>query len=90
MSAAIRLDGRSLTRQPVARCASVELAAVVVAGRGARGRFRRAGAARGADYGVNTGFGSNADKLLGAHRLREQLPGSTSEAQMLPEELQRT
>ena len=26
-------------------------------------------------YGVTTGFGSNADKLLGAHRLREELPG---------------
>jgi histidine ammonia-lyase len=27
-------------------------------------------------YGVTTGFGSNADKLLGAHRLRDELPGS--------------
>lgn len=26
-------------------------------------------------YGVTTGFGSNADKLLGAHRLRDELPG---------------
>jgi histidine ammonia-lyase len=26
-------------------------------------------------YGVTTGFGSNADKLLGAHRVREELPG---------------
>ncbi|MCW8806499.1 MAG: aromatic amino acid lyase, partial [Rhodanobacter sp.] len=25
-------------------------------------------------YGVTTGFGSNADKLLGAHRLRDELP----------------
>ncbi|MDE2246228.1 MAG: aromatic amino acid lyase [Xanthomonadaceae bacterium] len=27
-------------------------------------------------YGVTTGFGSNADKLLGAHRLRDELPGA--------------
>jgi histidine ammonia-lyase len=26
-------------------------------------------------YGVTTGFGSNADKLLGAHRLRDELQG---------------
>ncbi len=26
-------------------------------------------------YGVTTGFGSNADKLLGAHRQRDELPG---------------
>ena len=26
-------------------------------------------------YGVTTGFGSNADKLLGAHRARDGLPG---------------
>jgi len=26
-------------------------------------------------YGVTTGFGSNADKLLGGHRLRDELPG---------------
>ncbi|MBS0566764.1 MAG: aromatic amino acid lyase, partial [Proteobacteria bacterium] len=25
-------------------------------------------------YGVTTGFGSNADKLLGAHRARDELP----------------
>ncbi len=28
-------------------------------------------------YGVTTGFGSNADKLLGAHRARDELPGAT-------------
>ena len=26
-------------------------------------------------YGVSTGFGSNADRLLGAHRVRDGLPG---------------
>ena len=30
-------------------------------------------------YGVTTGFGSNADKLLGAHRARDELPGGNSE-----------
>ncbi|MCG6118027.1 MAG: aromatic amino acid ammonia-lyase [Aquimonas sp.] len=27
-------------------------------------------------YGVTTGFGSNADRLLGAHRARDELPGA--------------
>ncbi|MEO7148476.1 MAG: aromatic amino acid ammonia-lyase, partial [Rhodanobacteraceae bacterium] len=42
-------------------------------------------------YGVTTGFGSNADKLLGAHRARDELPGGNPESRddTLPEELQR-
>ncbi len=41
-------------------------------------------------YGVTTGFGSNADKLLGAHRLRDELPGGHPDAPegSLMEELQ--
>lgn len=41
-------------------------------------------------YGVTTGFGSNADKLLGAHRARDELPGSQGEQGQptLMEELQ--
>jgi histidine ammonia-lyase len=41
-------------------------------------------------YGVNTGFGSNADKLLGAHRARDELPGGNPELRegTLLEELQ--
>ncbi|HET9817574.1 MAG TPA: aromatic amino acid ammonia-lyase [Rhodanobacteraceae bacterium] len=41
-------------------------------------------------YGVTTGFGSNADKLLGAHRARDELPGGNpgSRNGTLPEELQ--
>jgi len=41
-------------------------------------------------YGVTTGFGSNADKLLGAHRLRDELPnGNPHETEgTLLEELQ--
>ena len=41
-------------------------------------------------YGVTTGFGSNADKLLGAHRVRDELPGSRGQVPegTLMEELQ--
>jgi histidine ammonia-lyase len=41
-------------------------------------------------YGVTTGFGSNADKLLGAHRLRDELPGGNPQKseRTLLEELQ--
>jgi histidine ammonia-lyase len=39
-------------------------------------------------YGVSTGFGSNADKLLGAHPLRDSLPGATRSGRSLHEELQ--
>lgn len=41
-------------------------------------------------YGVNTGFGSNADKLLGARRARDDLPGGNPEPidRSLMEELQ--
>lgn len=41
-------------------------------------------------YGVTTGFGSNADRLLGAHRARDELPGGHPDAPegTLMEELQ--
>ena len=41
-------------------------------------------------YGVTTGFGSYADKLLGAHRARDELPGGNPEKRegTLLEELQ--
>ena len=41
-------------------------------------------------YGVTTGFGSNADKLLGAHRARDELPSGNPEPRegTLLEELQ--
>ncbi len=38
-------------------------------------------------YGVTTGFGSNADKLLGAHRARAGLPGAPATEGSLVEEL---
>jgi histidine ammonia-lyase len=85
----IRLDGQSLTRDQVvavAYGASVELDSKQLQ------KVQRA-----ADfladqvqkqepiYGVSTGFGSNADKLLGAHRLRQ----STDANESVLEELQR-
>ena len=41
-------------------------------------------------YGVTTGFGSNADKLLGARRVRDELPGGNPDPRddSLAEELQ--
>ncbi|HEX7370319.1 MAG TPA: aromatic amino acid lyase [Rhodanobacteraceae bacterium] len=91
----IRLDGGSLTRADV----------LAVAKHGARVELDAAQLAevqRAADfiaekvrygepiYGVTTGFGSNADKLLGAHRARDELPGGNPDPreESLPEELQ--
>lgn len=81
MSDVIKLDGNSLTRAQlveVARGALVELDA------GALQKVERAAqflaqqvAGEEPIYGVSTGFGSNADKLLGAHPLRDELPGAT-------------
>jgi len=39
-------------------------------------------------YGVSTGFGSNADRLLGAHPLRDELPGAAPSGRSLTSELQ--
>jgi histidine ammonia-lyase len=79
---AVHLDGRSLTRAQlvaVARGASVELddgalrdvarAADFLAGKVEQGQ---------PIYGVSTGFGSNADKLLGGHPLRGNEAGGHS------------
>ncbi|HEY0660564.1 MAG TPA: aromatic amino acid lyase [Lysobacter sp.] len=89
----VRLDGRSLTRAQlvaVARGAGVELAAEQLPAVKRAADFLAEQARREEPiYGVNTGFGSNADKLLGAHRLREQLPGATQSSETLHEELQR-
>ncbi|MCA0198495.1 MAG: aromatic amino acid lyase [Proteobacteria bacterium] len=89
----ILLDGHSLTRQ---RLAAVADGARVELDPGALEAVARA-----ADflaeqvrreepiYGVSTGFGSNADKLLGAYPLRDELPGATPSGRSLHEELQR-
>ncbi|NII10329.1 aromatic amino acid ammonia-lyase [Oleiagrimonas sp. C23AA] len=81
--AIIELDGDSLTRDQVAavaRGADVSLAEHGLA------RVEKAAAFL-ADkvhcgepiYGVTTGFGSNADKLLGAHRARQDLQGAATD-----------
>lgn len=93
MTATVRLDGRSLTR---AQLVSVAHGAKVVLD-----PAQLPAVARAADflaeqvrreepiYGVSTGFGSNADRLLGAHHLRDQLPGAQRSQETLHEELQR-
>ncbi len=91
----ILLDGRSLKREQVAAVARgtaridldpdqlkrVERTATFLADQVKRGE---------PIYGVTTGFGSNADKLLGAHRARDELPGGHPDATdgTLMEELQ--
>ena len=89
----IHLDGSSLTRAQmlaVAHGAMVELDA---------GQLQKV--QRTADflseqvqkqepiYGVTTGFGSNADRLLGSRRVRDGLPGTEPKSETLLEELQR-
>jgi histidine ammonia-lyase len=88
----VLLDGRSLTRGQlveVAHGAKLELDP------GALQAVERAAAFLAEQvrreepiYGVSTGFGSNADKLLGAHPLRDELPGATPSGRSLHEELQ--
>ncbi|TWT23412.1 aromatic amino acid lyase [Luteimonas marina] len=88
----VLLDGKSLTRDQL-----------VMVAHGAKVRLDEAAlrdVARAADflaeqvrreepiYGVSTGFGSNADKLLGAHPLRDELPGAAKSGRSLHEELQ--
>ena len=89
----IRLDGLSLTHEQLVMVASgapVELDpraldAVARAAAFLADLVRREEPI----YGVSTGFGSNADKLLGAHPLRDELPGATPSGRSLHEELQR-
>ena len=89
----VRLNGRSLTRAQlvaVARGALVELdeaqlPAVARAAEFLAEQVRREEPI----YGVSTGFGSNADRLLGARRQREALPGEAHRGETLHAELQR-
>lgn len=80
MTRTIALDGQSLTRAQlveVANGAGVELAADALRRVERAARFLARQVAREEPiYGVSTGFGSNADKLLGAHPLRDELPGA--------------
>ncbi|MEO6228241.1 MAG: aromatic amino acid ammonia-lyase [Thermomonas sp.] len=88
----IELDGVSLTREQlvaVANGAQVTLseASLVAVSRAAEflaEQVRREEPI----YGVSTGFGSNADKLLGAHPLRDELPGGVRSGRSLHIELQ--
>jgi len=91
----IGLDGASLTRAQVAAIARGEAAITLAPEQ--LGRVQRTAdfladqVKRGEPiYGVTTGFGSNADKLLGAHRARDELPGGNPEVheRTLMEELQ--
>ncbi|KRD39319.1 MULTISPECIES: aromatic amino acid ammonia-lyase [unclassified Lysobacter] len=89
----IQLDGRSLTRAQlvaVAYGAQVELAAAQLPAVQRAADFLAEQVRREEPiYGVSTGFGSNADRLLGAHHLRDQLPGAQASGETLHEELQR-
>ncbi|HXH01559.1 MAG TPA: aromatic amino acid lyase [Xanthomonadaceae bacterium] len=88
----IRLDGKSLTRAQliaVARGASVSLnsEALQAVQRAADFLAEQVGRQEPL-YGVSTGFGSNADKLLGAWPLRDELPGAVQSGRSLHQELQ--
>jgi len=94
MTNSILLDGNSLTRDHVsaiARGAKVELdrAQLVRVQRAADFLADKVSCGE-PIYGVTTGFGSNADKLLGAHRVRDELPGGNPQprSETLLEELQ--
>ena len=89
----IRLDGQSLTRDQlveIALGASVGLDAHAMKAVSRAAEFLAEQVRREEPiYGVSTGFGSNADKLLGAHPLRDELPGAVKSGRSLHEELQR-
>ncbi|WP_129136019.1 aromatic amino acid lyase [Luteimonas sp. YGD11-2] len=89
----IHLDGRSLSRTQlvmVAEGAPVELDAGALEAVARAAAFLAEQVRREEPiYGVSTGFGSNADKLLGAHPLRDELPGATPSGRSLHAELQR-
>jgi len=91
----VLLDGSHLTRQQVAQIARgdaiIGLAPDQLAKVQRTADFLAEQVKRGEPiYGVTTGFGSNADKLLGAHRARDELPGGNLEtnSRTLMEELQ--
>jgi len=92
MTAVVRLDGRSLTRAQLAQVAGgaqVELDADALRRVARAAEFLSEQVGREEPiYGVSTGFGSNADKLLGAHPLRDELPGARASGRSLHVELQ--
>jgi histidine ammonia-lyase len=88
----IRLDGQSLTRDQlieIAYGASIGLDPLALKAVARAADFLAEQVRREEPiYGVSTGFGSNADKLLGAHPLRDELPGAVKTGRSLHEELQ--
>lgn len=88
----ILLDGQSLTRDRLVEIAfgasvALDVTALKAVARAAdflADQVRREEPI----YGVSTGFGSNADKLLGAHPLRDELPSAVRSGRSLHEELQ--
>ncbi|MDI1252948.1 aromatic amino acid ammonia-lyase [Thermomonas sp.] len=91
-NASVELDGVSLTREQlvaVANGAPVTLATSSLGAVERAAEFLAEQVRREEPiYGVSTGFGSNADKLLGAHPLRDELPGAARSGRSLHVELQ--
>ncbi|MFL6591167.1 MAG: histidine ammonia-lyase [Luteimonas sp.] len=92
MTTSIRLDGNSLTRAQlvsVARGASVELDDRALQAVAKAAEFLAAQVQREEPiYGVSTGFGSNADKLLGGHPMRDAQVDALAPGRSLHVELQ--
>ena len=88
----VRLDGVSLTQRTlveVAHGAPVELDTTALKAVARAAEFLAEQVAREEPiYGVSTGFGSNADKLLGAHPLRDDVKGAAKSGRSLHRELQ--
>jgi histidine ammonia-lyase len=84
VSETILLDGNSLTRAQLVAVArdgasvTLDPAGLVQVQRAADFLARKVSCGE-PTYGVTTGFGSNADKLLGAHRMRDELPGGNAQ-----------
>jgi len=96
VSETILLDGNSLTRAQLVAVArdgasvTLDPAGLVQVQRAADFLAKKVSCGE-PTYGVTTGFGSNADKLLGAHRVRDELPGGSAQrpaGDTLLEELQ--
>ena len=89
---AIRLDGVSLTRDQlvaIAHGAQVALDAAALQRVAHAAQFLAEQVSREEPiYGVSTGFGSNADRLLGAYPLRDRLPDAAGHGGPLHAELQ--
>lgn len=77
---AVQLDGHSLSREQLLHLAhgraQIQLCSHALERVARAADFLAAQVQRQEPiYGVTTGFGSNADRLLGAHRARDELPG---------------